>query len=224
MTDIVSEYWDSFYEKFHFNIPSQFATFVASDIPDNSVVIDLACGNGRDSHFFSSLGHRVVAYDKSQTVINKNMNGSMLGVSGKPLFHQLDVCAYSDAIAAINTYLSNESNACNVIAYSRFFIHTITEDQEQSFLNILAHVFPSGSRCYFEFRTIENAQQPKLYGNHYRRYISTSNFCDTLVSTGYFKLEYVVEGLGMAKFREEDPHVARVILSRTDKAFVACES
>ena len=48
------KYWDKYYSKLKNNnrlIPSQFAAFVAGELNTNSILIDIGCGNGRDSFF-----------------------------------------------------------------------------------------------------------------------------------------------------------------------------
>ena len=49
-------YWDNYYANSDLNsklIPSQFAAFVAGELKKNSYIIDIGCGNGRDSFFLA---------------------------------------------------------------------------------------------------------------------------------------------------------------------------
>src|SRR6187402_2050055 len=59
-TENRSDYWDEYYAARATTrrpLPSQFATFVAGELDRPHRVIELGCGNGRDSIFFSSFGH-----------------------------------------------------------------------------------------------------------------------------------------------------------------------
>jgi hypothetical protein len=58
--------WNRWYLAHGKNLPrhgSLFASWVRSRIPDDAVVADLGCGFGRDTVFFASEGHQVVAFD-----------------------------------------------------------------------------------------------------------------------------------------------------------------
>ena len=58
--------WNRWYLAHGKNLPrhgSLFASWVRSRIPEDAVVADLGCGFGRDTVFFASEGHRVVAFD-----------------------------------------------------------------------------------------------------------------------------------------------------------------
>ena len=58
MSDVSVEknelYWNEFYRSNFVKIPSQFCALVSTNIEPKSTVVELGCGNGRDSHFFSN--------------------------------------------------------------------------------------------------------------------------------------------------------------------------
>lgn len=58
------EYWDQFYAKGHTADQSPFAMWLAGRIHTYNTVLDLGCGNGRDSRFFRNHGHEVIAVDQ----------------------------------------------------------------------------------------------------------------------------------------------------------------
>ena len=43
--------------------PSPFATWVADRLEPRQHILDVGCGNGRDSVYFAEQGHRVTALD-----------------------------------------------------------------------------------------------------------------------------------------------------------------
>src|SRR5215213_6367505 len=68
-----TDYWDEYYaarSTMVRRLPSQFAVFVAGELEGRHRIIELGCGNGRDSMFFASHGHEVVAVDASQAAID----------------------------------------------------------------------------------------------------------------------------------------------------------
>ena len=63
------EYWNKYYasrEVLKLSAPSQFAAFVAQEAGDAHLIIEVGCGNGRDSLFFARHGFQVVAIDGSK--------------------------------------------------------------------------------------------------------------------------------------------------------------
>ena len=72
-TDDRSDYWDTYYAERSSTrrpLPSQFATFVAGELEGPHRVIELGCGNGRDSIFFAGNGHDVTGVDGSQAAVD----------------------------------------------------------------------------------------------------------------------------------------------------------
>ena len=66
-------YWNEYYKK---NTPesmpeSNFASFVKKYLKSGKTLVDLGCGNGRDSLYFSKLGVNVIGIDASDTSIAK---------------------------------------------------------------------------------------------------------------------------------------------------------
>lgn len=66
------EYWNSYYRSIADKkvTPSDFAINVEKRIPRKSHIMELGCGNGRDSLYFLSQGHDVIAVDGSDAVID----------------------------------------------------------------------------------------------------------------------------------------------------------
>jgi len=60
-----SKYWEKFYKKNHTNEPSLFAQFCLQYLGTKSKVLDIGCGNGRDSFLFGKEGHKVMAIDRA---------------------------------------------------------------------------------------------------------------------------------------------------------------
>lgn len=58
-----AEYWREFYKTPMTTRPSDFAISVEPLIM-NMLVYDMGCGNGRDTEYFRSLGHDVIAIDQ----------------------------------------------------------------------------------------------------------------------------------------------------------------
>ena len=74
-----NSYWNSYYKKIELlNIkPSSFSKFCYNKFIKTTKkkdILDIGCGNGRDTIFFFKKGLKVVGIDKSATVIKINKN------------------------------------------------------------------------------------------------------------------------------------------------------
>jgi hypothetical protein len=101
-----------------------------------------------------------------------------------------------------------------VVVYSRFVLHSLDDEQEQYFLSALARHLLPGDSLYLEFRCSEDAGTEKIFGNHYRRYVDTDKVLRELSGSYGFAIEYSLTGQGMAKYRDEDPVVSRIIAKK----------
>lgn len=206
------KYWDSFYESSSISLkslPSQFAAFSIGEIltnhPNGTIVdgiIELGCGNGRDSNFFATYGLKLLGLDSSIEAIelcrNYNCFDHVYFVQQKA----------ADAYFDIKDFLIGKN--C-VAVYARFFLHAIDEGEEHKVLSLLAELLPNGSQLFFEYRTVEDASQEKIFGNtHYRRYLNHESVLSNIKKVG-FSVVYEVEGNGFAKYKNEDARVGRCI-------------
>lgn len=209
------QYWDNFYANWVINIPSQFGVFVATELEDRNVVVEFGSGNGRDSLYFASLGHIVVAMDISNEAIQR-CNQAMVNQGFEHAeFIVGDIAKLEDVKEAISVAREYSSRGENqLIFYSRFVMHTLDDEQERQFLSSIFGEMQSGEKIHFEFRSKEDATLEKHYGNHYRRYVDADRFANDLRIKFDFDIDYQIIGQGMAKYKEEDPFVARIIATK----------
>jgi len=204
-------YWDLFYEKQkHQSPPSQFAAFVASEFKSHPLFIDIGCGNGRDTLFFSYLGHNVIGIDKSSCAIDF-CNAQIISENQKlSTFLNADVSELD-----INDSLFTEVKSRKKLIYSRFFLHAIQEQKEDELFEFIVKICKHPEDVIaLEFRTEEDAHNPKLAQAHFRRFISTKRLQEKLESKFKLRINYQVQGYGLAVYGAEDAHVCRMILSK----------
>lgn len=200
-------YWNDYYStpgtRLVLSHPSQFAVFFAGEIGDSKNVVDLGCGNGRDSLFFASRGLNVLGLDSSATAIeecsaqakNQGLSNANFGVAnlGKP-----------GVIEALDLPM-------NPLFYARFFMHALDQGQQEAVLAGVRERIGTGT-FGLEFRTSRDRVQPKVTETHYRRFIDPMEFAANAISFG-FRVDYFVQGFGYAKFGSDDAHVARFVMS-----------
>lgn len=204
------EYWDNFYKSNHKHTPSQFCVYVLTDINSESIVVELGCGNGRDSHYFASQGHYTVAIDmSSQAILSCKELAKTRNISHVE-FIRGDLSCKDDMEKLVQRARDKSANN-KLVFYSRFVTHSLDDEQEKLFLDNLSNLMLTNEIVYLEFRSQQDATQNKLYGDHYRRYIDTDNFVNNLKNNLGYSIDYAITGQGMAKYKNEDPFVSRVI-------------
>ena len=207
-------YWSRFYERGRrVTVPSAFAASVATELVEPCCIVDIGCGDGRDSFFFASLGHQVLGLDAVGAVIESNKAFASGTLGDNVEFRGVDLSAPGELTAAVRGHAKQAPPGTNVIVYGRFFFHAVNDDEEAVILKSLA-ALPSGACCYFEFRTTKDASLTKRFPKHYRRFIDVATFVERAGEMGELDCTYRVEGQGMAKYGDEDPFVGRVHLRR----------
>ena len=198
-------YWDEYYKKDAApSFPSPFAEYVANKLSTKQNILEIGCGNGRDSKYFSSKGHHVTGLDKSAEAIELCKN---LYSSDEPI--KFFYGTITD-IAKINKKKFD-------LIYSRFVIHAMSLNEELEMLKISYKLLKKNGKLFIECRSTNDPLSQKgeilshterVFG-HYRRFIILDEFIQRLVQVG-FKVVEAIENIGLAKFGEEDPMVIRV--------------
>jgi SAM-dependent methyltransferase len=206
-------YWNGYYRSGSVpELPSQFALFVANELasgslPEVAAVLDIGCGNGRDGVFFANLGHAVGGTDRSEDAIaacSARLAAMPRSSPAKVLFHV--GCAESGAIEALAEHFPGP-----LLVYSRFFFHAVDDAAEALILARIGGLLKErGGALAAEFRTVQDEDGPRETGAHYRRYIDPAAFTALLAENG-LRAVWQAEGRGMAKFRGDDAHVARIV-------------
>ncbi len=204
-------FWNSFYtrsaESWELSLPSQFAAFVANEIDRKAHVIDIGCGNARDSFFFSRHGFKVTGLDASEAAVESAQKHA--GLQG------------GDGLEFVRTNLKDgrvrqvlsERRAETVCVYARFFLHAITDDEEDALIDALHNGCEPGDIVAFEYRTLADRNTEKVAAPHFRRYLSAAELDEKMERCQFMKC-YGIEGIGFAKYKSEDAIVARAIYEK----------
>src|SRR5215207_813088 len=62
------------------------------------------------------------------------------------------------------------------IVYARFFVHAITEAEEESLLDLAAEITDPGDLLAVEYRTVRDSSGAKVTETHYRRFVLPAAF------------------------------------------------
>jgi SAM-dependent methyltransferase len=212
-------YWDCYYDRKEtrepwVEFPSQFALSVMPDLDGNERILEIGCGNGRDTLYFGGLGLSVHGVDYSIKSV-EHCRKKSVGMQSA----DFEVLNLYDEIQ-LEDFCLRYQDQFDLI-YNRFFIHAINLRGEGSLIELAKKVLKSGGRIYSEFRTDHDDRMKKgdVLGEtersdgHYRRFVNCQDFVERVKAAG-LELEYLVEGQGMARYRGEDPVVSRIILRK----------
>jgi hypothetical protein len=110
----------------------------------------------------------------------------------------------------INDFIGNDES---IYIYSRFFQHSLTEEEESAMFSAINNLTVKNIKMFFEFRNDKDERNGKVFGGHFRRFQSEISFINKLESFG-FLIKYKISGHGFAKYRDEDPEITRVICEK----------
>lgn len=145
-------------------------------------IIDLCCGNGRDTKYFNSTGNNCIGIDKLAPEEDKFFSGDIV------------------------KYLSDYSGYVDVV-YCRFGFHAFDEATEDFIINWASK---HAQELAIEVRI--KGDVPVIFvENHYeRRYADPIKLTNKLIKAG-FNFVSCKTGHGLAKFGKEDALVGRFI-------------
>jgi Methyltransferase domain len=210
-------YWADFYARTSYDTGSSFFDLVSSrtDLPD--MVVDIGCGDGRDSYAFARAGRQVVGLDRSHVAIaHATKKAQEMGLRSPVAFTACDV---SDAktLRATLTAARGEDPGRPVLFYARFFLHSIPEDTQRVMMTVIQQCSRHGDCFAAEFRTDKDEATAKVHGEHYRRFQNGPAFGRQLSREYGFITKLVEqEGNGFSPYKGEDPHLYRIIARRDD--------
>ena len=207
-------YWNNYYHLGEIpSFPSQFAVFFVNEVEQESVVIELGSGNGRDAFFLTNFFKFFLAIDGSEMAINSCLKKAKNGSINNLKF----ISSFIDdknLLTEVESELKKFSNKTPVIFYSRFFLHSLTEEEENRMIELINGVLSkTGGSAFLEFRTKKDEILWKETGKHFRRYIEPNELIEKFIKLD-FSVKYFVQGFGFAKYRKDDAHVARLVLEK----------
>lgn len=209
-------YWDSYYRKKAVEIqkPSEFAKVVLSNLQPGKSLIDLGCGNGRDSVFFVENNLAVTGIDISEEAISQ--------LNQMHLRNANFVC--DDFVTSKVLYQIQYD-----YVYSRWTMHAISESQEEELLQNVCKALKPDGLFFIEARSIHDELYGKgkrvgenayIFDEHYRRFMDKERFIDKMEKAGFI-IHSAVEGRDFSKTQSSNPVLIRIIASVREDGTIA---
>jgi SAM-dependent methyltransferase len=217
-------YWTDYYcHNRKILAPSSFARFVARSGHLRRHVVDVGCGNGRDSFYLTAVRPTVIGIDNCSAAIeaakaheapptSKGVLRSLVG-----LFRKRPVLSFVHGDITDPETLQNllrtarpPSEKGGLTLYVRFLLHAITRIQQDKFLECAAQDLQEGDTVAFEFRTDQDEHLKKNKKLDGRRFIRPEAIERQMGELG-FQLLKREEGINFSPHLSENPHLCRLI-------------
>lgn len=206
-------YWTNYYvENSKPTAASTFAEFILPKLDQNKNLIELGCGNGRDSIHFSKNHLNVTAIDQVQCEVdflNKNYGSENI------------VFLCDDFTDLANTEHEQIKDTQFDYVYSRFTFHSINETKENRTLDWIENHLNEDGLFLLEARSMNDPmfKQGKMlsetenYTTHYRRYMDLDKIIEKLENRN-FEIIFKIEDKDLAVYKDDNPYVIRIIAKK----------
>lgn len=184
------DYWNKYYaNRTEISELEEAPSLFASDMLQRYMecgknLVELGCGNGRDSLYFAKNGLNVTGIDASQIAIDKLREN-----------HSMDHCVFiCDDFVSVESIYQIQYDYC----YSRFTLHAINERQETQILKKAYDMLKGNGYLFIEARSIKDKKygvgqavekNAFIYDGHYRRFIDLAELLLKLKDIGFSIIE-----------------------------------
>ena len=204
------QFWSEFYSSRSVTEEaSSFAQLITSYIKDKeyNTILDVGCGNGRDSRYFAKEGLKVLGIDQAISAVDNN---NKIATNGDE--YRCGDFTSSDFLLTLGNF---------DILYSRFTLHSVAKNDASSFLKCGYDITNDKGLLCIEVRSVKsdmfgkglpdpNGDKDAWINGHYRRFVRKDELEIELKELGY-EILYIDEKIGWSKYKDDDPVLIRII-------------
>jgi SAM-dependent methyltransferase len=207
------DHWFSFYGAKANAVPttpSAFASWFAERERPGPRVVDLGCGNGRDSLWLAEQGYDVLGVDYAPGAVRLARNSARSrGVDAE--FETVNLLD-TRHVLTLGGLLSHEPAPVHL--YGRFLLHSLTDRGRHNLWLLARTALRKGGRLYLEFLADQRraADVTHFFGEHFRRPLRPRAVAAEIRAMGG-RVEHREAGRGRAVFHDEDPYICRIVAS-----------
>jgi SAM-dependent methyltransferase len=185
--------------------PSPFARWVHEREPGGAVV-DIGSGTGRDSLWFARQAHDVLGLDYIPAATARA--GKAAEEEGLPAtFKTLNLYDLRQVLG-IGGELAHRAKP--PVLYGRFLVHALEDRGRHNLWRLADLCLRHGGKFYLEFRTGLDKGAEHEFGEHFRKYLDPDTVIAEIEARGGH-VEHREDGHGLAVYKNEDPHVCRLV-------------
>ncbi len=206
------DYWNGFYAGADSGRvpeqPSAFAAWVDRQLPADREVLELGFGTARDALFFARSGRTVHGFDFAESAVAD----ARTRAGAEALDARFSLLDLYDDTGVDRVAAALEAAPAARAVYGRFLVHSLEDAGRANLLRLAARVLAGGGgELLLEFRTGKDLGQEHLFGDdHFRQFVDPALVVREIEGLGG-EVTHLEEGCGLAVYRTEDPHVARLI-------------
>ncbi len=207
-------YWGDFYRSPSVGrvptTPSRFATWVSDQLEPRQHIIDVGCGNGRDSVHFAEQGHVVFSLDG--TGVSRRLTRELAKAhSVKVRPQHLNLNDLASTLTSGGRFAQRKKPPH---IYARLMIDAIEPDSRRNFFRWAQMIQRRGGLTFLEFRTYRGTLRTQAFPFHYRALLDPSRVVAQIERHGG-TVVHREEGVDLAPFERENPHTCRLIVRWT---------
>jgi hypothetical protein len=206
------KYWDAFYGRAGRSLPTeptQFARWVAEHYPSTRPLVDLGAGNLRDSRWFARKRRSAVL------ALDYTSGAMRLGRKPGPRVHR-ELVNLNDTRHVLSLGVRISRTPQPVDVYGRFLLNSLDADGLANVMRLASMSLRRAGYLFLEFRTLQDQGRRKVFHNDKRVFLDPDDVVRRIEDAGG-RVVSRQSGLGLAPYRDEDPHVCRIVAAWSEQ-------
>jgi hypothetical protein len=194
--------------------PSPFARWVADTYPSTRPLVDLGAGTGRDTVWFANRWARPgIAVDfVPRNLVRALRRRPRRKKKQAPVTVEVLNLYDLRAVLALGARLSRTDEPVDL--YARFLLHGLHPEGRDHVFRLASMALRRGGFLFLEFRTRRDRRRRKTFRGP-RTYLAPRRVRAEIERHGG-RVVFEEHGTGLAPFRNEDPHVCRMVATWTE--------